>query len=421
MKKHLFTLILVLGLSAAVALAQAGQAPSAAEQNPSQGSMQGSQAPDRMGASSQSSAQTQSTGAYGSAEKDNKSSSMSNVDDESLHRQVHEQLASNPDLQNVQITVKNGKVTLDGSVPKKQDKKEAERLAKSVPGVKGVKDHLAVNANAASSGSASNMGGVSGAATTTGSAQGENQSNQGIAAQSSSSSSTTGTATPSTSTPPSSSGSSSSTTPPDSSMSSPSSTEQSSTGTQSSATASTQSDQTSATAGAAAPSSTTPDQSSMGAQSQADASATGGLSGQATSQSSVPSAQESQTQPSVGQQTGSAGQEAGATSSSQSSMGTQLGTMSTAGSDDQLQHQIQSALRNDPTLANDAISVVLTPDTITISGEVASGKEKKSAQRIAESYAGNRKVKNEITVNSNSKGTGASPHPSYPSEKPPKQ
>jgi osmotically-inducible protein OsmY len=155
----------------------------------------------------------------------------------------------------------------------------------------------------------------------------------------------------------------------------------------------------------------------MGAQSQSGSSATGGVSGQATSQSSVPAGQEAQSQSSVGQQAGSAGQ---STTSGQSSMGaqSQSGSMGAgASSDDQLQQQIQTALKNDPTLANDNINVTLAADSITLTGEVASGKEKKSAQRIAESYAGNRKVKNEITVSG--KGAGASPNPSYPNQKPP--
>lgn len=155
----------------------------------------------------------------------------------------------------------------------------------------------------------------------------------------------------------------------------------------------------------------------MGAQSQAGSSATGGVSGQATSQSSVPAGQEAQSQSSVGQQAGSSGQAttSGAISdqSSQSSAQSQSGAMG-ASSDDQLQQQIQTALKNDPTLANDNVSVTMAADSITLTGEVASGKEKKTAQRIAESFAGNRKVKNEITVS----GKGAGSMSSNPSEKP---
>src|ERR1043165_5248726 len=116
MKKQVLTILFVLGLSAAVALAQAG---AGAAGNPQHGSMAGqaptspsSAQPGTMGsAADQTSASSQT-----STTDQSKNSSMANVDDESLHRQVHEQLASNPDLQNVQITVKNGVVNLDGSV-----------------------------------------------------------------------------------------------------------------------------------------------------------------------------------------------------------------------------------------------------------------------------------------------------------------
>jgi osmotically-inducible protein OsmY len=123
MKKQLLTILFVLGLSAAVALAQAGSG-AAAGNPPSQGQM--GQPPSQMGqpgVPSQAGTSADQSQASTTSTKDSKDSSMANVDDESLHRQVHEQLASNPDLQNVQITVKNGAVTLDGTVAKKEDKK----------------------------------------------------------------------------------------------------------------------------------------------------------------------------------------------------------------------------------------------------------------------------------------------------------
>ena len=70
------------------------------------------------------------------------SKGASTADDQTLHRQVHDQLSTNPDLQNVQIAVENGKVVLTGTVPNKNDKKEAKRIASSVPGVKKVKENI---------------------------------------------------------------------------------------------------------------------------------------------------------------------------------------------------------------------------------------------------------------------------------------
>jgi osmotically-inducible protein OsmY len=99
-------------------------------------------------------------------------------------------------------------------------------------------------------------------------------------------------------------------------------------------------------------------------------------------------------------------------------MGSQSGSTGAAAStDDQLQQQIQTALKNEPTLSNDSINVNVAADKIELSGTAASGKEKKTAQRIAESYAGNRKVENHITVSG--QGQGASGMSSSPSSNPP--
>jgi hypothetical protein len=70
-----------------------------------------------------------------------------------------------------------------------------------------------------------------------------------------------------------------------------------------------------------------------------------------------------------------------------------------------LQGQIQTALRNDPTVANDNINVNVSTDTIDLSGTVGSGKEKQTAKRLAESYAGARKVVDRLTVSG--RGPGA--------------
>ena len=76
----------------------------------------------------------------------------------------------------------------------------------------------------------------------------------------------------------------------------------------------------------------------------------------------------------------------------------QTGTMGTTAATGDLQGQIQNALRSEPTLSNDNINVSVTDDRIDLSGTVATGKEKQTAKRIAQSYAGNRKVKEHLTV-----------------------
>lgn len=64
-----------------------------------------------------------------------------------------------------------------------------------------------------------------------------------------------------------------------------------------------------------------------------------------------------------------------------------------------LQSQIQNALRNEPTLAKDHFNVSVSDDQIDVSGSVSTAKEKVTAQRIVQSYAGDRKVKDQLAVN----------------------
>jgi BRCT domain type II-containing protein len=81
-------------------------------------------------------------------------------------------------------------------------------------------------------------------------------------------------------------------------------------------------------------------------------------------------------------------------------------TQSTPGinseSNSDLQGQIQNALKNEPTLANASINVRVTDDQIDLAGTVATAREKLTAKRIAQSYAGNRKVKERITLGATS-------------------
>jgi len=56
-----------------------------------------------------------------------------------------------------------------------------------------------------------------------------------------------------------------------------------------------------------------------------------------------------------------------------------------------LQGRIQQALGNEPTLSSSHVSVHVNDNMIELSGTVASGKDKLTADRIAESFNGNRK------------------------------
>ena len=70
-----------------------------------------------------------------------------------------------------------------------------------------------------------------------------------------------------------------------------------------------------------------------------------------------------------------------------------------------LQNQIQTAIKNEPTLVNDAITVSVTDSAVELSGTASSKKERQTARRIAQSYANNRKVTDHITVSGNSSTT----------------
>lgn len=106
-----------------------------------------------------------------------------------------------------------------------------------------------------------------------------------------------------------------------------------------------------------------------------------------------------------------------------------------AGSD--VQSQVQTALQQDPKLANANINVMVKGNKLELSGTVPSGKEKKEAEKIAKTNAGNLKVKNHIKVasdksmsspqsgtnppmdQSNPSGTNPSGQSNPPASKPP--
>ncbi len=119
-------------------------------------------------------------------------------------------------------------------------------------------------------------------------------------------------------------------------------------------------------------------------------------SSQSPSTSQSPSGEPSSTQ-TTPVLNGSTNQQTPSSSEQTPSSGQQTpGTTAAAGGD--IQMQIQNALQKEPTLSNDNINVSVSDDAIELNGTVASGKEKQTAKRIAQSYAGNRKVKDHLTV-----------------------
>ena len=67
-------------------------------------------------------------------------------------------------------------------------------------------------------------------------------------------------------------------------------------------------------------------------------------------------------------------------------MGSQSSTAS--GSSDQVKNDIQTALRNEPTLSSSNVSVNVTDDSIELNGSAPSAKDRDEAKRIAQSFAG---------------------------------
>lgn len=71
-------------------------------------------------------------------------------------------------------------------------------------------------------------------------------------------------------------------------------------------------------------------------------------------------------------------------------------------SNDQLKAQIENALRNEPTLANANIAVEVTDSNIDLAGSVPTSNDKQTAERIAQSYSGNRQLTDHLNVGSSS-------------------
>ncbi len=89
-----------------------------------------------------------------------------------------------------------------------------------------------------------------------------------------------------------------------------------------------------------------------------------------------------------------------------------------------LQSRINDALRNEPTLGASHVTASVSDSDIDLSGTVGSAKDKQTAERIASSFDGNRKLTDNIAVTGaghsdldpkhsalNNGGTGNAPNP----------
>jgi len=88
--------------------------------------------------------------------------------------------------------------------------------------------------------------------------------------------------------------------------------------------------------------------------------------------------------------------------------------------DSDLQSQIQGALSKEPTLAGDSAHATVSGDTIELAGTVGTNKEKITATRIVQSYAGSKKLVNKLTINGRNEKSGADKG-TAPESKPPQR
>jgi osmotically-inducible protein OsmY len=282
MKKH--TMILVLALAAAFAYASAQ-----AQQPMGQGQAGGQPAaqPGMQNPNSPANRPNVDMGPDQQSQQQQASENTAKVSDSDLQNAVKSKLASDPAFANVQAAVDKGKVTLDGSVNSKEDKKKAKDAVKSIAGVRGVKEHLTVAGtkdNTSKSSSASGPGGMAFLSSQDAAQGNASQNTSGSIAGNS---------------------------------------------------------QTSANPTSSAPQASTPEAGTM-------------------SQSGA--------------------------------------TPAIAGDTSTLQKQIESQIKNDPSLTDSTVSVTVSENSIDLNGTVGSSKAKTNAERIAQSYAQNKKVNDNLQV-----------------------
>lgn len=70
--------------------------------------------------------------------------------------------------------------------------------------------------------------------------------------------------------------------------------------------------------------------------------------------------------------------------------------------DSVLRNQIQDAFNKDPIFSQESLKVTLLPEGIELSGDVANGRDRQNAARLAQSYARGKKVVNHIVVRGHS-------------------
>jgi hypothetical protein len=83
----------------------------------------------------------------------------------------------------------------------------------------------------------------------------------------------------------------------------------------------------------------------------------------------------------------------------ESSAAAGVGALNAGGlTSDQLHQRIDAALNSEPTLSGSNLTVNVSDDAIDLSGTVTSSKDRVTARRIVQSFAGNRRVRERVTV-----------------------
>jgi osmotically-inducible protein OsmY len=375
--------------------------------------------------------------------------------DQQLLSQIQQQLSSDPAFKNVQASMTSKDVViLTGTVANKTDRKRAKDTVASIPGVKKVRDRISINPSAGSSASnaPATAGGTAGMAAgsnpsssgqnTAGSIAGNTQAEAGTAEGSSSTVGNPGATSATEQSTPSASGSSSASSTAQQIQQTINQEISNSNVTVSqtrndivlSGTVSAESDRDRAesiakrmaqgttvvnqinvgtsspmSSSSAAPSSGTANAPSSSAETSTQGGTAGSANATPPSTSASGQASSSSNIGSSTANTGSAAPSGQASESVPPSSGAEQSGAAASSSD--LQAQIQKALQ-DQNLSG--ITVNVTDSTIELSGSAATGKERREAMQIAQSYAGNRKVIDHITVSGRGQGAnqGKSENPS---------
>ncbi len=375
------------------------------------------------------------------------------VDDTTLTQQIQQQLSSDVALKNVQVSVNNGVVNLGGTVASKEEKRRAKQMVAGIAGVRKVHEHLKINASATAAPGSNEPTSASAGATGASSASTTSNTAGSIAGNTTASSTTPQTPTTSASI-----GSTSSASgmpqsegancpcPSGVGTTSGVATQSGTAGMTSAGAQNTQIQnviqqqivnsnvQVNQTTNNIVLTGTVPTETDKQKAEEIARKQAGGLtvvnniqvaSSASAAMSNAPSSTLPQAETAPAGTSGATA--AGAAGTSATSSGTTAGTAgaqtgATGGamsSASDLQTQCDTALKREPTLASDQINCVVSGDTIELSGSVMTGKERQTALRIAQSFAGNRRVVDRLTVRGRGQGanTGA-PNPNQPGMSP---